>query len=98
MTVMLLLALATWRLAHMLAEEDGPFNVFGELRFRLPGELGTGAVCMWCNSVWIGALWALAWYVAADLVLYLALPWALSAASIGLQEGSAWLERVSRRS
>ena len=57
--------LATWRLSHLLVEEDGPFMVFHKLR------LGTGILydgdgevyyhpiwnplyCIWCSSIWVG--------------------------------------------
>lgn len=61
------LALATWRLSHMLSLEVGPFDVFARLRLTLGAtvplnggrEIGTThlsrlVLCPLCLSVWIG--------------------------------------------
>jgi Protein of unknown function (DUF1360) len=49
-------ALATWRLTHLIAEEDGPADVVVRLRARLgdglPGQLMD---CFACTSVWVAA-------------------------------------------
>lgn len=68
----ILLALATWRLSSLLADEEGPFGIFVKIRFflgvRTDPKTGTqffmnsiakGAVCVWCNSLWFGLLFAL---------------------------------------
>jgi len=49
-----LAALATWRLTHLLTEEDGPADVVLRLR-RLagPGLLGQVMDCFYCTSVWV---------------------------------------------
>ena len=49
-------ALATWRLTHLLAAEDGP----GDLVVRARAALGDGAAgelmdCFYCLSVWVAA-------------------------------------------
>ncbi len=51
-----LAALATWRLTHLLAHEDGPGDVIASLRQRL-GEsfLGNLLDCFYCLSLWIAA-------------------------------------------
>lgn len=51
-----LAALATWRVTHLLAEEDGPSDAVVRLRHRL-GESQAGALmdCFYCLSVWIAA-------------------------------------------
>ena len=47
-------ALATWRLAHLVAEEDGPADVVVRLR-RRAGESWIGAAmdCLYCLSIWV---------------------------------------------
>ncbi len=52
----LLAALATWRVTHLLALEDGPGNVLAELRRRL-GESFFGRLmdCFYCLSFWVAA-------------------------------------------
>jgi hypothetical protein len=47
-------ALATWRLAHLVAEEDGPADVVVRLRRRAgDGDLGAAMDCLYCLSIWI---------------------------------------------
>ena len=47
-------SLATWRIAHLLAYEDGPGDVLVGLRARLGrGILGRLMDCFYCLSVWI---------------------------------------------
>jgi len=47
-------ALATWRLTHLLAEEDGPADLVLRLR-RVAGSSLLGQVmdCFYCTSVWV---------------------------------------------
>ena len=49
-------ALATWRLTHLLAEEDGPVDVVVRLRVRA-GESWVGDLldCFYCMSIWVAA-------------------------------------------
>lgn len=48
--------LASYRVAHAIAREEGPFSVFANLRGRLdPNQatwLGRGITCAACVSVW----------------------------------------------
>jgi len=51
-----LASLATWRITHLLAEEDGPADVVVRLRGRLgSGQLGSLMDCFYCLSVWVAA-------------------------------------------
>lgn len=51
-----LAVLATWRVTHLLAAEDGPGGIVARMRARLgSGVLGTLADCFACLSVWIAA-------------------------------------------
>lgn len=64
-------ALATWRLAHLLAYERGPYDVLGKLRavcgvgYEADGtpvvetEAAQLITCVWCSSPWLAALLAL---------------------------------------
>lgn len=49
-------ALATWRVAHLLAAEDGPAEVVLRLRVRAgDGMLGELMDCFNCLSLWVAA-------------------------------------------
>jgi hypothetical protein len=49
-----LAALATWRVTHLLAEEDGPGDVVVRLRARAgDGQLGSLMDCFYCLSIWV---------------------------------------------
>lgn len=50
---LLILALATWRVAYMITREHGPFRVFERLRAAYP--LGGLTTCLYCLSVWVSA-------------------------------------------
>lgn len=67
--VFVLTALATWRISHLLTEEDGPWEIFFRLRVwagavwdastaewgsdKLLGQILT---CPLCTSVWVSAI------------------------------------------
>ena len=52
----LLASLATWRVTHLLAEEDGPADLVVRLRRRLgAGLLGELTDCFYCLSMWVAA-------------------------------------------
>ena len=80
----MLAALATWRVTHLLAEEDGPGHVVFHLRRRL-GDSPFGALmdCFNCLSLWIAAaaalfvstrplLWAMSWLALSGAACLLA--------------------------
>jgi Protein of unknown function (DUF1360) len=51
-----LASLATWRLTHLFAEEDGPADVVVRLRARAgSGQLGELMDCFYCLSIWVAA-------------------------------------------
>ena len=55
-----LAVLATWRVTHLLANEDGPADVVFRLRRRLgDGFVGSLMDCFNCMSVWVAAPLAL---------------------------------------
>lgn len=54
-----LISLATWRVAHLVAAEDGPFDVVVKLRARAgDGAIGHLMDCFYCLSLWPAALLA----------------------------------------
>jgi hypothetical protein len=82
-------ALAAWRIASLVANEDGPWMMFKRFRqraeqwcqnYRFCRELGLYELvsCEWCNSVWIGAGLTALYLWIGEAILYLALPLALS--------------------
>src|SRR5437763_16308996 len=49
-------SLATWRVAHLLAHEDGPGDVLVKLRVKLGhGFWATLLDCFYCLSAWVAA-------------------------------------------
>jgi hypothetical protein len=87
------LALAAWRLASLVANEDGPWQIFKRIRQRAEywcnrypfcSDLGLYELfsCEWCNSVWIGAGLTLLYLWIGDSIMYIALPLALSTVAI----------------
>ena len=76
-----LCTLAVWRLAHLLACEDGPFDtVYKFRRWSGDGFLGRLLDCFYCLSLWVAvpfAVWlADGWFV--GVVIWLALSGAAS--------------------
>lgn len=52
----LLAALATWRVTHLLALEDGPWDIVVRVRMKLGnGFLGKLMDCFYCLSLWVAA-------------------------------------------
>ena len=46
--------LATWRIAHLIACEDGPFDIIVTLRSRAGnGQIGHLMDCPYCLTIWI---------------------------------------------
>jgi hypothetical protein len=102
MTELVTLVLATWRLSSLLAQEAGPFDAFARLRLAVgvwyddDGEphgrsvLAQGITCVWCNSVWVGVVLALAWRFAPVAAFWVALPLALSAGAVVVQGVTEW--------
>jgi hypothetical protein len=78
-----LAALAVYRLAWLVAMDEGPFSLFATLRARVdPLQrtwLGRGLNCPVCVSFWLalalswlgGPLWWLWWLALAGAALYL---------------------------
>jgi hypothetical protein len=83
-----LCVLATWRVSHLIAQEDGPFDVIVRLRQRAGnGVLGRLMDCPYCLSLWIAAPLALP--LANDLATW-------CVAWLAVSGGSSLLERLLR--
>lgn len=82
--MLVLAALATWRVAHLLAHEDGPWDVALRLRMKLgDSQWGRLLDCFHCVSLWVAAPLAL---VVAPSPLQWLLAWlALSGAACLLE-------------
>jgi len=91
---LLVMSLATWRISSLLAEEDGPGEVFERLRqfagVRYDEEgyayglnwLADIWHCMWCISGPVAAAWTVLYLLAPIVAFYTALPFALWATAI----------------
>ena len=83
------LSLAAWRIASLVANEDGPWQMFKRFRlraeqwcnnYRFCRELGLYELvtCEWCNSIWIGAILTGVYLWIGESILYIAVPLAIS--------------------
>ena len=82
-----LAVLATWRLTHLLSQEDGPWDLVVRLR-RVLGDSVFGRMldCFYCLSVW----------VAAPLALVVASGWSDRILTwLALSGGACLLERAT---
>lgn len=72
---LILLCLAVYRIAHMIAREEGPFSIFQRMREPFANQatwFGRGLHCVLCLSYWIG------------LVVAAFLPWPVEKGWMGL--------------
>ncbi|MFT3894736.1 MAG: DUF1360 domain-containing protein [Anaerolineales bacterium] len=93
LTIFIYLSLAAWRLASLVANEDGPWQIFKRFRqgaevwckkYKFCSDLGLYELlaCEWCNSIWIGIGLTLLYIWIGNTIFYLALPFALSTVAI----------------
>lgn len=81
---LILVVFATWRVAHLLSAEDGPFDLIIKLRTRLGDSVfGRALDCFYCVSVWIAAPFAL--FVTQDLLTWFFVWFACSGAACLLE-------------
>jgi len=80
--------LATWRVTHLLANEDGPADMIFRIRQRLgSGFFGKLADCFQCLSLWVAI--PMAFFVGRDT-----LEWCVS--WLALSGAACLLERTGR--
>lgn len=91
--IFLLASLATWRIAHILVYEDGPFDVFDKTRQAMGVSQALYKLinCLKCVSVWVGAVFSLA--ISTNLQEFVLYTFALSGTAILLDEIIGRLER-----
>lgn len=77
----LILAIATWYIAHVITRTDGPYAVFRSLRKVMP--LGGMLTCINCAAIWIAVG---LWVVWQTPIAALVLPFTIAGA--GLMIGS----------
>jgi hypothetical protein len=84
-----LAVLATWRVTHLLANEDGPADIIVRLRARMGhGLVGSLMDCFNCLSLWIAA-------PAAFLLSRRPVVWVLS--WLAISGGACLLERLGEQ-
>ena len=85
---LVLAVLAVWRITHLLAREDGPWEAFREIRARTAGTMvGRLLACFYCLSVWVAVPFAL--FVGATAVEEFVAWWAISGGAILLERATA---------
>lgn len=89
----LVLSLASWRIASLLVDEAGPFDVFERLRVFVgikydqknepfaTNEIAKQFMCIWCMSLLV-SIFIVVFYMCSNTVIYFLLPFALS--SVGM--------------
>lgn len=78
---LIVLGLASWRLASLLVQEAGPWDVLA--RLRAVNDLGGALSCLWCASVWTAAGMLLCWTI-GGLAQVFVVVLAISAAGLAL--------------
>ena len=67
---LLILSLATWRMARLLTQEAGPFALIARLRARVSGDNGEALMtCIYCMSVWAAAGAFALWHFEVPYIL-----------------------------
>lgn len=65
----LVLAVATWYIAHLITRSDGPYAVFRKLREAMP--MGGLLTCSVCASIWIATGCYILWMSPLQHLVYL---------------------------
>lgn len=78
---LLVIALATWRLAFLMAAEKAPFQLMSKLRQRIP--LGGLLTCLYCSSWWAALVMLVLWFTPLQVVV-----WVFAISAAGLMLGS----------
>ena len=82
--------LATWRICHLFAHEDGPFDLIVRLRAPLgDSELGRMLDCTYCLSLWVAMPFA---WLLTDSWLGAICTW------LAISGGACLLDRIVARS
>jgi hypothetical protein len=63
-----------------------PWNGIYNVPYGEPGSIAAGVLCVYCNSIWLGILFAILWFVNQKVTIIVSLPFALSAMAILIEE------------
>ena len=86
----IILALATFRISSLIADEDGPLGLFEWLRSLVgvkrdetgqtyvENNFAIGIICLWCNSIWIGVILMALYMLSTQITVWISFPLALS--------------------
>ena len=87
-----ILGLAVWRISRLLSSERGPFAISEKIRHLCgvrytdrvitDSELSKLISCPACTSVWLGAIASVLYITLGIAIVWIALPFALSAFAI----------------
>lgn len=103
----LILALATFRISSLIADEDGPFGLFewarghlGVRRDEQGNNYGTnnfavGVVCIWCNSIWVGVVIMGLYIFSKQITVWMMIPFALSTVALIIDGITKLLQRYA---
>lgn len=98
------LCLATWRVANLLVNEDGPFEIFDKVRHAFginftpytqefvlerENEIGKMLLCIKCTSIWVGFAFLAAYLLFPVVTFWLAAGLTLSAVTCVIDR---WVE------
>lgn len=79
-TQLVIIGLASWRVAALISYEDGPFDVFARFRWAIGmrprreyNTLAKMVQCVWCLGVWVAPLMFGLWYVHWAIPMVLAI-------------------------
>lgn len=81
--IVILMALAAWRLTHMLVREKGPYNLIERFRNAIINYPWSPIHCFKCTSIWVGAVFAIP--VSGDIGTYFINLLALSTVAIFIE-------------
>ena len=101
---LLIISLATWRIAHAITQESGPLALFDRIRSKFPPALDyddeerckDGSICELlscpaCMSIWTALICLLAWQV--EPLRYIVCVFGLSGAALMLASFTGILYR-----
>lgn len=89
--IAILLGFATYRIAHMVTLEEGPYNIFIQFRSfmcsKFPEDhsyhwVASGFSCPYCFGFWVGFLFGLTFLIFPDLAVFVGLPFAVSGVAL----------------
>ena len=81
----LILCLATFRAAQLVALDDGPGQIFARLRSWAIADARELFSCPYCLGVWFAALFTVAWLTGNPIVYYALVALAVSGGQAALQ-------------